>query len=43
MPFGSMHVCVDIYNALPDSEIAEAGKARIMRGNILELFGLKSQ
>jgi predicted TIM-barrel fold metal-dependent hydrolase len=39
-PFGLMHVCVACYNALLDGEVTKREKARIMGGNILELFGL---
>ena len=39
-PFALMHVCVAMYEALLDGEVSEAGKAKIMWGNILRLFGL---
>jgi hypothetical protein len=35
-----MHVCVAMYDAMPDGEVAKEEKAMIMGGNILGLFGL---
>jgi predicted TIM-barrel fold metal-dependent hydrolase len=42
-PFGLMHVCVAMYDALLDDEVTKEEKAKIMGGNILELFGLAEQ
>jgi predicted TIM-barrel fold metal-dependent hydrolase len=42
-PFGLMHVSVAMYDALLDDEVAKDEKAKIMGGNIQELFGLAEQ
>ena len=39
-PFALIRVCVEMYNALLDGEVTRQEKAKIMGGNILELFGL---
>jgi len=39
-PFGLMHVCVAMYDALLDSEVTKDQKAKIMGGNILGLCGI---
>ena len=39
-PFGLMHVCVAMYDAMLDGEVAKDEKAMIMGGNILGLCGL---
>ena len=40
-PFGLMHVCVAMYDALLDGEVPKEEKAQIMGRNILELCGIE--
>jgi len=39
-PFGLMHVCVAMYDALLDGEVTKEEKTQIMGGNILRLCGI---
>ena len=39
-PFALMHVCVAMYEALLEGEVTSEGKAQVMGGNLLRLFGL---
>jgi predicted TIM-barrel fold metal-dependent hydrolase len=39
-PFGLMHVCVSMYDALLDGEVTKDQKAKIMGENVLELCGI---
>jgi len=39
-PFALMHVCVATYEALLEGEVTSGGKAQVMGGNLLRLFGL---